>query len=639
MKKRMALLLLAFAVLAQTGALADLERGSFSLSQLVNWSDEALMEAYGASSADFRPSNPQPLTYIASIDPVIDPVTGRESEGGYSREHRTHPISTNDAFWTAANLSAFGLSLTDDPNLATYLAHISYQYVSNGKMTYSNKKIPLYKGVLTVTLTNLLTGERIQAGRECYCFPEQHVRASIVDEGIGHQFYGGPGSLDSREISAFNEFLGLGVAALYNYVDDEGGGICLTKYLGEHVDALEIPSAIDGRPVTGIGKEAFRDIGFQTVTLPDTVTHIDERAFHSCLSLRSIVIPSSVTTISDNAFGYTGLEAISLPEGLTTLGSAAFYACLDLKRVELPSTLTAIADSAFDGTGITSIVIPDSVQSIGRWAFKSCSSLQSVSLPAGLREIGSMAFQYCSALQTVTLPAGVHAISDNLFEGCSTLTDVTCAGEIEQVGSEAFMNCEKLSSVTFQKGVKAVGTHAFLRCKRLKTLDLQGLTSLSDEAFSCATGLTSVILPETLTEIEGDPFKPFRDYREYNKTISMSKSFKLTVIEGSYAESWAKDAGVAYIAIAPPTEADLAERQYPALKTGAKGEAVRRLQQKLIDMGYLEGVADGQFGKKTAAAVAAAQEAMGMTADGVASGVFQMRLYGDPNDEGIASAA
>lgn len=42
---------------------------------------------------------------------------------------------------------------------------------------------------------------------------------------------------------------------------------------------------------------------------------------------------------------------------------------------------------------------------------------------------------------------------------------------------------------------------------------------------------------------------------------------------------------------------------YPTLTRGDRSEDVKRLQQKLIDMGYLEGKADGQFGGMTEAAV------------------------------------
>ena len=47
---------------------------------------------------------------------------------------------------------------------------------------------------------------------------------------------------------------------------------------------------------------------------------------------------------------------------------------------------------------------------------------------------------------------------------------------------------------------------------------------------------------------------------------------------------------------------------YEQLQRGSKNDAARALQQKLIQLGYLEGAADGQYGKGTAAAVSQLEE-------------------------------
>ena len=50
---------------------------------------------------------------------------------------------------------------------------------------------------------------------------------------------------------------------------------------------------------------------------------------------------------------------------------------------------------------------------------------------------------------------------------------------------------------------------------------------------------------------------------------------------------------------------------------GSKGEQVRQIQQKLIQYGYLQGAADGVFGKNTYDAVVWFQRKNGLKADGV----------------------
>ena len=65
------------------------------------------------------------------------------------------------------------------------------------------------------------------------------------------------------------------------------------------------------------------------------------------------------------------------------------------------------------------------------------------------------------------------------------------------------------------------------------------------------------------------------------------------------------------------------------LSVGSKGEDVKRLQQALIDRGYLVGNADGIFGNKTAEAVKKAQADFGMPQNGAADAALQEKLFGE----------
>ncbi|HYW20687.1 MAG TPA: peptidoglycan-binding protein [Nodularia sp. (in: cyanobacteria)] len=63
------------------------------------------------------------------------------------------------------------------------------------------------------------------------------------------------------------------------------------------------------------------------------------------------------------------------------------------------------------------------------------------------------------------------------------------------------------------------------------------------------------------------------------------------------------------------------------LSTGNSGEAVRLLQQHLIQVGYLNGTADGYFGSQTADAVSRFQAANYLTASGIAGPTTRAKLY------------
>ena len=60
---------------------------------------------------------------------------------------------------------------------------------------------------------------------------------------------------------------------------------------------------------------------------------------------------------------------------------------------------------------------------------------------------------------------------------------------------------------------------------------------------------------------------------------------------------------------------------------GSRGEEVRKLQQALIDLGYLKGKADGIYGNLTYLAVVSFQHVKKMTEDGLAGKKTQAAIY------------
>lgn len=64
----------------------------------------------------------------------------------------------------------------------------------------------------------------------------------------------------------------------------------------------------------------------------------------------------------------------------------------------------------------------------------------------------------------------------------------------------------------------------------------------------------------------------------------------------------------------------------PMLRTGSRGDAVRKLQELLNAKGYTCGSVDGIFGSKTYAAVLAFQKANGLAADGIAGSLTWAKL-------------
>ena len=117
-----------------------------------------------------------------------------------------------------------------------------------------------------------------------------------------------------------------------------------------------------------------------SITIPNSVTSIGEKAFYECNSLTSITIPNSVTSIGSHTFYYCySLTSITIPNSVTSIGEGAFYKCLSL----------------------TSITIPNSVKSIEQHTFSGCSSLVSVTIPSSVKQIDNSVFSYCPKLENV----------------------------------------------------------------------------------------------------------------------------------------------------------------------------------------------------------------------------------------------
>lgn len=74
----------------------------------------------------------------------------------------------------------------------------------------------------------------------------------------------------------------------------------------------------------------------------------------------------------------------------------------------------------------------------------------------------------------------------------------------------------------------------------------------------------------------------------------------------------------------------LEEEEYierPTVQRGDKGDEAKAVQEKLIELGFLAGAADGDFGKKSEAAVKLFQKANGLEETGIADSMTQHVMY------------
>ena len=90
---------------------------------------------------------------------------------------------------------------------------------------------------------------------------------------------------------------------------------------------------------------------------------------------------------------------------------------------------------------------------------------------------------------------------------------------------------------------------------------------------------------------------------------------------------------VATVSVTPvPVPTITPNRAYHNLQQGDRGTEVRRLQERLIELGYLpEGAADGAYGGQTRNAVRKFQYYNSLTQDGIAGRATQTNLFENPD--------
>ena len=166
------------------------------------------------------------------------------------------------------------------------------------------------------------------------------------------------------------------------------------------------------------------------MTIPNSVTSIEDWTFFRCSSLKSVTIPDNVTSIGDYAFAGCGLRNVTIGNSVTSIDSYAFLGCSSLTSGTIPDSVTSISEGAFGRcSSLTSVTIPDSVTSIGYRAFGYCSGLTSVTIGNSVTSIGEKAFYGCSSLTSVTIPDGVISIYNSAFDGCTSLKRITFGGD------------------------------------------------------------------------------------------------------------------------------------------------------------------------------------------------------------------
>ena len=84
-----------------------------------------------------------------------------------------------------------------------------------------------------------------------------------------------------------------------------------------------------------LGEDTFCNSKIKRITVPKSVTKIEDRAFENCERLRGVIFAdgSKLEKIGRWCFQNSGLEEITLPKTLRYVGCDAFADCKDLRTI------------------------------------------------------------------------------------------------------------------------------------------------------------------------------------------------------------------------------------------------------------------------------------------------------------------
>lgn len=241
---------------------------------------------------------------------------------------------------------------------------------------------------------------------------------------------------------------------------------------------IVIPSTIESYPVTCIQFSAIGHCAnLISVTIPSSVTSIEDWVFDDCKSLTSI-------TVDENNQNYASYDGVLFNKAYTKL--ITYPAGKEDSNYVIPSSVISIKDYAFHNCrGLISVMIPNSTTNISPSAFCGCKRLTSITvdennpnytsydgvlfnkaytklitypagkedaeyiIPASVIDIEEYAFESCSALTSITIPDGETSIGWSTFESCTSLISVIIPNSVMNIKYGAFYGCTSLKNIYF----------------------------------------------------------------------------------------------------------------------------------------------------------------------------------------------
>ncbi len=190
-------------------------------------------------------------------------------------------------------------------------------------------------------------------------------------------------------------------------------------------------NSADLSSVRTVGTEAFRGVRVESITLPDSVGRIGDRAFSGCM-LKHLRIGGN-PALGDAVFmSCTSLGSADI-QFVTAIPDSMFSGCSSLSDVQFSRSMVSAGQESFRGTGLKALVFPGTMKVVGNSAFSGCIALEHVAFTGNLDSMGDKAFSDCTVLKKVEIQS-VGTAGTDVFIGCGAIE----RAYTEDIGSFTF---------------------------------------------------------------------------------------------------------------------------------------------------------------------------------------------------------
>lgn len=255
--------------------------------------------------------------------------------------------------------------------------------------------------------------------------------------------------------------------------DKKAGGYKITGYIGTELYPI-LPEYIGEIPVVAIANEAFRNSSFIGIYLPNTLISIGNLTFADCEKLEEIILPDSLEALPSLFLGCTNLKKVVLPKNLHWIGNATFpvhYNCYEKyepANYKLEEILIHKENPWF-------ITIDGVLIDKEKWQIIHVpAQKEKFVIPEEITKIATGIFAYTN-VKEIYFHTHIKTIGNSAFYGCDNLKEVILPeGELKELGECAFCQCKNLEYVRIPNNIKKIGEKAFEECPKIILSVLEG---------------------------------------------------------------------------------------------------------------------------------------------------------------------